>query len=151
MALKVWFALFCFLVWWLIFLSLFLRPTWMMIPTTQKKKRCVHITEVGDADGMVEWPIDLSEWHWPHIYPAIDAVNVVFTQKSHQGWLFIFKSVKSCLFSGTWRRNVIPRSRQYTELLVGLALRLRTANLALSKGSSTSQVHTLYLGSSTEV
>lgn len=39
---------------------------------TQKKKQCAHIVEVGDADGRVERPIDLSKWHWPCIYLSID-------------------------------------------------------------------------------
>lgn len=47
----------------IIFVSPFLWPTWVYI--TQKKKRCAHIVEDGDADGMVEWPLNLFEWHWP--------------------------------------------------------------------------------------
>lgn len=48
----------------------------------RKKKRSAHILDAGDADGMVERPIDLFEWHWPHIYLMIEDVE----QKS-----FLFK------------------------------------------------------------
>lgn len=59
---------------------------------TQKKKRCAHIVEDGDADGMVEWPLDLFERHWPHIYLSIDSrcrTDVVLTQTKRCGWLFL--------------------------------------------------------------
>lgn len=92
---------FCFLVWLLIFFSFFFYFFYfyfflffydlLELYTTQKKKRCTHIVEVGDADGMVEWPIDLFEWHWPHIYLSIDGrcrTDVVLTQTKHCRWLF---------------------------------------------------------------
>ena len=50
------------------FLSLFfLRPTWMVYHTEKRDS----VLEAGDANGMVDWPIDLCEWHWPHIYLSI--------------------------------------------------------------------------------
>lgn len=52
----------------------------------RKKTWCAHTVEVWDADGMAEWPLDLSEWHWPHICLSVDSrcwTDVVLTQTEH--------------------------------------------------------------------
>lgn len=54
------------------FLSLFSFYNLLNLCTMQKQTWCALVVEVGDADGVVKWPLGLSEWHWLRIYQSVD-------------------------------------------------------------------------------
>lgn len=80
------FHFFSFLLIFVYFPSLFFTTYLNCVPQ-RKKTWCAHTLEVLDADGMAEWPLDLSEWHWPRICLSVDSrcwTDVVLTQTEHR-------------------------------------------------------------------